>query len=102
MATFILICFYRQEESKRWIFGGNVLSVFTFRNGEFAFNYDKRTKDALVEFMKNPVEQKAPPPVDMWAGVPGVENVHQLSTKTFHQFVTDNPSTLVMFYAPCK
>lgn len=81
---------------------GILLNMFYDRDGDFAFDFDKRTKDALVDFMKNPVEQKAPPPENMWTGVPGEEDVHQLTTKTFEKFVADNPSVLAMFYAPCK
>ena len=80
----------------------NISSNCAYRNGEYAFDFDKRSKDSLVEFMKNPVEPSAPVAEDMWAGVPGVEHVHQLTTKTFNQFITTNPSVLVMFYAPCK
>ena len=72
------------------------------RDGKYAFEFNQRTEDALVSFMKSPAEPTPPKVENMWSGVDGVENVVQLTTDTFDKFVSDNPSVLVMFYAPCK
>jgi len=52
--------------------------------------------------MKKP--QKPAPPVaeDMFAGIEGAENIHQLTSATWQTFMKENPSVLVMFYAPCE
>lgn len=44
----------------------------------------------------------APAPVDMWAETAGAESVAQLTSDTFDTFVSENPSVLIMFYAPCE
>lgn len=52
---------------------------------------------------ENPAKPPPPPPAEnMWAGAEGAENVEQLTTATFDEFIQNNPSVLVMFYAPCK
>lgn len=58
-----------------------------------------------MAFMTDPEnpKKKAPPPAeDMWADAVGSENVVKLTTVDFDKFIQNNPSVLVMFYAPCK
>lgn len=61
-----------------------------------------RTKDLIVEWVRNPrpAEEMRPPQDEepAWSQVES-EVVH-LTTDTFDQFLSDNPSVLVMFYAP--
>ena len=57
---------------------------------------------AFMTDPENPMKAAPPAPeVDMWEGVDGVENVARLTTANFDSFIAENPSVLVMFYAPC-
>ena len=78
------------------------------------FNYGKndqkyaggREKADFVNFMKdptNPLSSMPPPPPspeENWHDTPGSENIHHLSVANFDSFLVENPSVLVMFYAP--
>ena len=48
----------------------------------------------------SPQPRKAPEPEATWADEPS-EVVH-LTDDTFQDFLDNNPSALVMFYAPCE
>lgn len=78
-------------------------TLLYFKNGEKIFDYaGGRDKDGLVEWMRNPKSvEEMPPPEDSEPAWSEVESdVVHLTTETFDQFITDNPSVLVMFYAP--
>lgn len=51
---------------------------------------------------ENPKKSAPPPAEDMWADAEGEENVIKLTAVDFDKFIQNNPSVLVMFYAPCK
>ena len=48
----------------------------------------------------SPAPATPPPKEEEWSDVPS--DVVHLSDSTFDDFVANNPSLLVMFYAPCK
>ena len=48
----------------------------------------------------SPAPATPPPKEEEWSDVPS--DVVHLSDSTFDDFVANNPSVLVMFYAPCK
>ena len=62
----------------------------------------------FLKFMKDPLnpgaaEAPAPPgPEEQWAEITGQENVNHLTSSTFDDFMDQQNSALVMFYAPCK
>lgn len=95
----------RPENSKvRGLF--NVTSFPTliyFEKGAVKYQYEgDPNKDAIVTFMKNPTEP--PPPKEAeaeWASDPDSEIVH-LSTNNFDSSISDEASTLVLFYTNCK
>ncbi|XP_078580820.1 uncharacterized protein LOC144864522 isoform X4 [Branchiostoma floridae x Branchiostoma japonicum] len=77
------------------------------------FNYGKNPKDYeggreeadFVAFMSDPLNPTppTPPPKDPaeeWAELEGAEEVVHLHDNTFEDFIQQNPSVLVMFYAP--
>ncbi|ELU02742.1 hypothetical protein CAPTEDRAFT_224024 [Capitella teleta] len=78
---------------------------FSYGKDDFKYTGGRKEPD-FIAFMKdpqNPPKVSPPPaanPLDMWADAPGHENVHHLTTANFAQFLSENPSTLVMFYAP--
>lgn len=51
-------------------------------------------------FHFSPEPSTPPPKEEEWSDVPS-EVVH-LKDDTFDDFIANNPSVLVMFYAPCK
>lgn len=51
-------------------------------------------------FHLSPAPSTPPPKEEEWSDVPS-EVVH-LKDDTFDDFIANNPSVLVMFYAPCK
>ncbi|KAK6181655.1 hypothetical protein SNE40_009469 [Patella caerulea] len=69
-----------------------------FKNGEYAFEGSSRSKDGLVQFMKNP-KAPTPPPVEKEWSDEKSEIAH-LTDTTFSQFLLENEQVLVMFYAP--
>lgn len=73
-----------------------------FENGKFKFDYSGgRTKDDIVNFMKDPKEAAPPAPVeDDWSSIASHEHVNMLTDKSFDEFVNSKPKVLVMFYAP--
>ena len=64
----------------------------------------------FARFMQNQVSPGSaapspPPPApaeDFWAELDGGDNVNQLDDSTFDNFIGNNPSVLVMFFAPCE
>lgn len=48
----------------------------------------------------SPSAAKEPEKEEAWSDKEN--DVHHLTTKTFDEFLSENPSVLVMFYAPCK
>lgn len=75
-----------------------------FQQGEFQFDYaEPRTKDAIVNFMRDPKKPAPPAPVeDNWSEHPGHEHVNMLTDQSFDEFINSKPKVMVMFYAPCK
>jgi len=71
-----------------------------FENGEFKYDYSgERTKKGIMDWMKNPGPPAPPPPPEpAWSDVPS--NVKHLTDTSFEPFLQENPSALVMFYAP--
>ena len=70
----------------------------------FKFDYNGgRTKEDIVNFMKNPVEIEAPKPavIEDVDWTKGHEHVNLLTDSSFDDFVSGR-KVLVMFYAPCK
>lgn len=80
------------------------------------FNYFKNSKPYeggrseadFVAFMKDPQNplSTAPPippsPEEQWSAVEGAEHIRHLTDATFNDFISQQESILVMFYAPCK
>ena len=78
-------------------------TLIYFKNGERKFDFTGgRDKDGIIEWMRNPRSaEEATPPQDSEPAWSEVESdVVHLTTDTFDLFITDNPSVLVMFYAP--
>ena len=48
----------------------------------------------------SPSDPKEPEKEEAWSDMEN--DVNHLTSDTFNQFTQANPSTLVMFYAPCK
>lgn len=75
-------------------------SLKYFENGEYKFDYGgSRKKQDIIDWLSNPQPPPPPPaPEPEWEEVES-EVVH-LTSETFDSFVKENPSALVMFYAP--
>lgn len=74
-------------------------TLIYFDDGEEKYRYSgKHDKDSLVEWMRNPAPSTPPPKEEEWSDIPS-EVVH-LKDDTFDDFIANNPSVLVMFYAP--
>ncbi|XP_067937992.1 protein disulfide-isomerase A5-like [Watersipora subatra] len=76
--------------------------TFNYGKNEQPYNGGREEAD-FVGFMNDPENPQHPtPPVqeDMWANTAGAENVHMLTDGDFDDFMAENPSVLVMFYAP--
>ncbi|KAJ8307304.1 hypothetical protein KUTeg_015388 [Tegillarca granosa] len=70
-----------------------------FKNGEFAFDFNEREEDKIIEFMKDPKEPPPPPPPEpKWDEVES-EVVH-LTDDSFKNILKKKKHALVMFYAP--
>ncbi|XP_013389215.1 protein disulfide-isomerase A5-like [Lingula anatina] len=75
-------------------------TVKYFKDGEYAFDFNERTADKLVEFMKDPKEPPPPPPPEAeWSEQEDI-HVNFLTEETFKPFMKKKKHTLVMFYAP--
>ena len=78
-------------------------TLIYFKDGAKIFDYaGGRDRAGIVEWMRNPRSaEETPPPEDAEPAWSDTESdVVHLTTDTFNQFIADNPSVLVMFYAP--
>ncbi|CAB3986332.1 disulfide-isomerase A5-like, partial [Paramuricea clavata] len=79
-------------------------SVKYFKDGKYAYDYPRsRTKDDLVDFMKNPSEAHKNPNTIVKNDIPWSDEdtyVAHLTGDDFDQYVQSHNSVLVMFYAP--
>ncbi|XP_052805194.1 protein disulfide-isomerase A5-like [Mya arenaria] len=74
-------------------------TVKYFKDGEFQFDFNERTADKIVEFMKDPKEPPPPPPPEAsWEDMPS--EVTHLTDETFKSFLKKKKHALIMFYAP--
>ncbi|RZF47675.1 hypothetical protein LSTR_LSTR006311 [Laodelphax striatellus] len=74
-------------------------TLIYFENGAQKMVYEgDNTKDKLVAFMKDPRPPPRAVPPPEWADEES--DVVHLKTDTFSEFIENNPSVLVMFYAP--
>ncbi|XP_065582725.1 protein disulfide-isomerase A5-like isoform X1 [Artemia franciscana] len=75
-------------------------TLMYFKPGEKPRTYEgDNNKDAIVGFMRNPDQPLAKPKEEEeWSDVES--DVEHLNSENFDQFLKENPSTLVMFYAP--
>lgn len=65
------------------------------------FTYEgDNNKESIVSFMRNPTEPTEKPKEAEWADTPS--DVVHLTTATFDDYMKNEPSALVMFYAPCN
>lgn len=77
-------------------------TVQYFENAIFKFRVNVRTRDEIVEFMKNPKEPPAPKqPETPWSDTEGTEVVH-LTDETFKAFLRKRKHALVIFHISCK
>ncbi|XP_030376906.1 protein disulfide-isomerase A5 [Scaptodrosophila lebanonensis] len=76
-------------------------TLIYFENGKLRFTYEgENTKDALVDFMLNPNAKPTPKPKEPeWSEDSSSEIAH-LTADSFEATLKDEPSVLVMFYAP--
>jgi len=75
-------------------------TVKYFEAGEFKYAFNERTKDKIVEFMKDPKEPPPPPPADQpWSETSGPDILH-LTDANFKDSLKKRKHVLVMFYAP--
>jgi len=75
-------------------------TLLYFKDGELQFPYPAgNNKEEILKFLANPQAEAAEKPKDeAWADTPS-EVVH-LTDSTFDEFMSTEPSVLVMFYAP--
>jgi len=75
-------------------------TIFFFDEGIMQYTYPgDNNKNSIINFLKDPKPEVEAKPVDVpWADEPS-EVVH-LTDDTFHDFVSEHGSVLVMFYAP--
>lgn len=74
-------------------------TLIYFEHGEEKYRYQgKHDKDSIVEWIRNPAPSTPPPKEEEWSDVPS--DVVHLTDSTFNDFIANNPSVLVMFYAP--
>ncbi|XP_077869020.1 protein disulfide-isomerase A5-like [Saccoglossus kowalevskii] len=74
-------------------------TVKYFKDGEFAWDFNERLKDKIIEHMRDPQEPPPPPPPEpAWSEQE--TDVHHLTEETFKPFLKKKKHTLVMFYAP--
>ena len=77
-------------------------TIVYFEKGKKKFDYGGgRDKDGILEWLKDPKPPSEAPPTQEeppWSEVES--DVVHLTSDTFDTFVAENPSVLVMFYAP--
>eukprot|EP01112_Ceratiomyxa_fruticulosa_P018903 TRINITY_DN6112_c0_g1_i1.p1 TRINITY_DN6112_c0_g1~~TRINITY_DN6112_c0_g1_i1.p1 ORF type:complete len:423 (-),score=95.28 TRINITY_DN6112_c0_g1_i1:34-1302(-) len=71
-----------------------------FDEGKVKYEYDHgRKKEDLINFMRSPSPPPVqPPPEPKWKQIES--DVMHLNDDNFENFIQENPSTFVMFYAP--
>ena len=81
-----------------WLF---VFILLHCRDGEESWKINERSKDKILDFMRNPEEPPAPPaPETPWSEVESY--VVHLTTDNFQSVLKKKKHSLIMFYAPCK
>ncbi|KAK6181656.1 hypothetical protein SNE40_009469 [Patella caerulea] len=74
-------------------------TVKYFVNGKFEYDFNERTKDKIIEFMKDPKEPPPPPPPEpKWEETES--DVVHLTDENFKPVLKKKKHALVMFYAP--
>ncbi|CAL4162068.1 unnamed protein product, partial [Meganyctiphanes norvegica] len=74
-------------------------TLIYFENGGPKFTYEgENNKAGIVSFMRNPGQAPEKPKEEAWADTPS--DVNHLTDGNFHEFIKNEPSVLVMFYAP--
>jgi len=74
-------------------------TIYYFVEGKVKYTYTgEKDKDGIVKWMKDPTPPKEPEKEAEWSEEPG--DVHHLEDSNFESFMAENPSVLVMFYAP--
>ncbi|XP_070546710.1 protein disulfide-isomerase A5-like isoform X1 [Ptychodera flava] len=74
-------------------------TVKYFKDGEFAWDFNGRTQESIVEHMKDPVEPPPPPPPEpAWSEQD--TQIHHLTEENYKTFLKKKKHTLLMFYAP--
>ena len=75
-------------------------TIHYYHRGEKLYDYNgERTKEGIVEWMKNPSASKVPEESEESWSEEESEVVH-LTAENFDDVLSENPSVLVMFYAP--
>ncbi|GFS06926.1 protein disulfide-isomerase A5-like [Elysia marginata] len=76
-------------------------TLLYFEKGKMKYKYGlDNDKASILEWLKNPSNPKEPEQEPQW--VDEKSDVVHLSDASFDDFVQQNPSVLVMFYAPCE
>jgi len=78
----------------------NVKAVFLFGSQTLFWVLKLQYNKVILLFHFSPAPSTPPPKEEEWSDVPS-EVIH-LKDDTFDDFIANNPSVLVMFYAPCK
>ncbi|KAK0050068.1 protein disulfide-isomerase A5, partial [Biomphalaria pfeifferi] len=74
-------------------------TLYYFENGHLKFKYGgENNKAGIISWLQNPQESKEKETEVEWADENS--NVFHLTDLTFNEFIKQNPSVLVMFYAP--
>lgn len=74
-------------------------TMLYFENGHHKFMYEgENNKNGLIGFMKNPSKPPEKPKEEDWSTVKS--DVVHLTSENFDTVITNEPSVLVMFYAP--
>lgn len=74
-------------------------TVKYFQNGSFKWDFNDRTKESILAFMKDPKEPPPPPPPEVPWSEEDNEVVH-LTSENFKTELKKRKHALVMFYAP--
>ena len=78
------------------------IRYFLYGKKDFVYQ-GGNNKENFIAFMKNPGEpvvEKSRPVEPEWSET--TTNVVHLNFNTYDNFISKNPSVLVMFYAPCE
>ncbi|XP_077996871.1 protein disulfide-isomerase A5-like [Glandiceps talaboti] len=74
-------------------------TVKYFKDGEFAWDFNGRLQDNIVEHMKDPQEPPPPPPPEPAWSEQDTE-IHHLTDDNYKTFLKKKKHALLMFYAP--